>query len=67
MGLENCLCGGEDHDWLQEYWLLRTNDHTPIKIQRKLKFWRYETPTYAFYRRVGVNNAEKLKDDIIAC
>jgi len=40
-------------------------DHTPIKIQRKLKFWRYETPTHAFYRRVGVNNAEKLKDDIL--
>jgi hypothetical protein len=42
-------------------------DHTPIKIQRKLKFWRYKTPANAFYRRVEVNNAEKLKGDIIAC
>lgn len=41
-------------------------DHTPMKIQRKLKFWRYETPNYAICRRVGVNKAEKLKQDIIA-
>jgi hypothetical protein len=42
-------------------------DHTPIKIQRKLNFWRYETPNPAFYRRVEVNNAEKLKGDINVC
>lgn len=36
-----------------------------MELQRKLKFWGYKVPTFAFSRKEAVKKAEKLKPDLI--
>lgn len=38
---------------------------TAMELQRKLKFWGYEVPTFAFSRKEAVKKAEKIKPDLI--
>lgn len=38
---------------------------TAMELQRKLKFWGYEVPTFAFSRKEAVQKAEKIKPDLI--
>lgn len=38
---------------------------TAMELQRKLKFWGYDVPTFAFSRREAVKKAEEIKPDLI--
>ncbi|HMK54978.1 MAG TPA: PAS domain S-box protein [Methanobacteriaceae archaeon] len=38
---------------------------TAMELQRKLKYWGYEVPTFAFSSKEAVQKAEKIKPDLV--